>query len=214
MNARELHQKVRTRRPSSDSTSAVTGAVGTTKVNPSYGDIIAIRAQQVFRAAGDQLGYRSGLISCTNRSQRRIGLALELVASLEDGWRRDRIGASVDTECGSGTRRIVVDYGVDIYARARFYLFLAVRSRPVRRWLIRASCRSRSGVIGALVRRVWHIVTVGLGRGRRTSTGGERQNVYERVSTRGCVAGLHAYLDGPRRSVHDKRVGLGSTAVD
>src|SRR5215208_7387313 len=33
MDSRELHQKVRTRRPSSDSSSAVTSALGTSKVN-------------------------------------------------------------------------------------------------------------------------------------------------------------------------------------
>ena len=63
MNSRELHQKVRTRRPSSDSTSAVTSAAGTSNVNPSYGDTIAIGAQQVVRATALQLDYRSRLCS-------------------------------------------------------------------------------------------------------------------------------------------------------
>src|SRR5918993_4198259 len=101
MDSRELHQKVRTRRPSGDSTSAVTGAVCTTKVDPRYGDTIAIGAQQVVRAAADQLDYRGRLCSWTN-SGRRSGLTLELVAGLEGGLRRDLIRASVDTEGGSG----------------------------------------------------------------------------------------------------------------
>ena len=86
MNSRELHHKVRTRRPSSDSTSAGTSAAGTSKVNPRNGDTTAIGAQQVVRAAADQLDYWSRLCSCIDSSL-RSGLALEFVASLEDGWR-------------------------------------------------------------------------------------------------------------------------------
>src|SRR5829696_4107051 len=131
MNAGELHHKVRTRRPRSDSTRAGTSAAGTTKVDPRYGNTTAIGAQQVVRAAADQLDYRNRLWNLSidtgsagsallNRV-RRSGLANELVASLEDGWRCDLIGASVDTECGSAARRIVVDYGIDIITR--FYIF-------------------------------------------------------------------------------------------
>src|SRR5918993_309166 len=203
MNSRELHQKVRSCRPSSDSTSAVTSAAGTSKVNPTYGDTIAVGAQQVVRATALQHNYRRWLCSWSN-SIRRSGLAHELVASLEGGLRRDRICARVDTECGSGTRRIAVDYVVEILAR--FYVFLAVRRRPVRR-----RRRGRSTVIARVAHAV--AVAVGVDRSRRTSAGGERQYVYERVSTRSCLVGLHAYHDAPRRSVHVKRVELGSTTV-
>src|SRR5215211_6313331 len=75
MDSGERHLKVRTRRPSSDSTRAVTSA------------------------AGLQLDYRNGLWnlsidtgsgrsgSALLNKGRRSGLALEIVASLEDGWR-------------------------------------------------------------------------------------------------------------------------------
>ena len=92
MNSGELHHKIRTRRASSDSTSAGTSAAGTSKVNPTYGDTGATGAQQVVRAAADQLDYRSRLYnwrincSCVNYGL-PSGLAYELVASLEDGWR-------------------------------------------------------------------------------------------------------------------------------
>src|SRR5687768_9150300 len=97
MNSGELHHKVRTRRPSSDSTRAGTSAFGTTKVNPRYGDTGATGAQQVVRAAAFQLDYRNRLWNLSidtgsagsallNRV-RRSGLANELIASLEDGWR-------------------------------------------------------------------------------------------------------------------------------
>src|SRR5918995_739882 len=71
----------------------------------------------------------------------------------------------------------------------------------------------RVGNVRAVVRGVWPTVPVGVDRSRRTSAGGERQYVYERVSTRSCLVGLHAYHDAPRRSVHVKRVELGSTTV-
>src|SRR5215208_3302905 len=105
MNSCELHHKLRTRRPSSDSTRAGTSAAGTSKVNPRYGDRVATGAQQVVRAVADQLDYRNRLCNlCSLRIDtgtgfardrsgsallnrvRRSGLAYELVASLEDGW--------------------------------------------------------------------------------------------------------------------------------
>src|SRR5215203_5737388 len=99
MNSGELHHKVRTRRPSSDSTRAGTSAAGISKVDPRYGDRVATGAQQIVRAAADQLDYRNGLCdlsidtgsgrsgSALLNKGRRSGLALEIVASLEDGWR-------------------------------------------------------------------------------------------------------------------------------
>ena len=86
MDSRELHQKVRTCRPSSDSTSAVTSAPGTSVVNPTYGDTIAIGAQHVVRAAAFQLDYRSRLVAVSTLDH-VPGWPLELVASLEGSLR-------------------------------------------------------------------------------------------------------------------------------
>ena len=125
MNSGVLHQKVRTRRPGSDSTSAVASAAGTTKVDPRYGDTAAVGAQQVIGAAADELDHGGRL-----RSRVDIGLrsrlGIELVAGREDGWRRDIVRAGMDTEAGSGTRSIAVDDGVDVLTRC----YLVARAAP------------------------------------------------------------------------------------
>src|SRR5215213_649946 len=165
MDSRVLHQEVRTRGFGSDGASgALAGASGTAKVNPRYGDAGANGAQEVIRAAADQLDYGSRL-----RGRADIihlsWLGIELVAGLEAGDRGNRIRTGVDAEAGGGqrsTRGTVVDDVVDVLIRC--YLF-DTRSRavPIRRWERAPVVGRRSGLHGALVRRVWHTVTVGIG---------------------------------------------------
>jgi hypothetical protein len=96
MDSRVLHQEVRTRGSGSDgATGALAGASSTAKVNPRYGDAGANGAQEVIRAAADQLDYGSRLRGRTDRNRLLSRLGTELVAGPEAGDRGNRIRARV-----------------------------------------------------------------------------------------------------------------------
>jgi hypothetical protein len=112
----------------------------------------------------------------------------------------------VDTE----TTRFVVDDGGDIITRS----YVGANAvGPSRRpaagrpaGISRASCRSRAGLRVALVCRVWHTVTVGIGRGRRpTIAGGELARRRCGVDVTRGVLGPH--LKRVRNTNREVRVG-------
>src|SRR5829696_4475864 len=104
----------------------------------------------------------------------------------------------MDTEAGSGTRSIVVDYGVDILTRC--YLVACAVPSWGRRIVIALVAHAVAIVVSlprvvnvrAVIRGLRHTVPVGVG--AATTAGGEGREIQEQVTPRARVRGSDVYI--------------------